>query len=273
MNRKITMSIHPTAVVDQGAELGRDVTVGPFAVIEKNTCIGDGVVIGPHTVICRHTTIGAGSRIHACAVIGDLPQDLAFKDAVSYTRIGAGCTLREGVTIHRGTKPETATEVGDNCFLMANAHLAHNVKVGNGVIIANGVLCAGYVEIGDRVFVSGNCAIHQFIRIGRLAMLGGLSAISQDLPPFFTTRPASLNSVAACNIVGMRRAGMDSEARSQVRKTFTLLYRSGLNVRQALQQIRAEFASGPALEICDFIEKSKRGICSHSRTGDEPAGE
>lgn len=267
------MSIHATAVVDRGAVLGKDVTVGPFSVIHDKTVIGDGVVIGPHVVIFPHTTIGAGCRIHAGSIIGDLPQDLSFKDAVSFVKIGTGCTIREGVTIHRGTKPETTTEIGDGCFLMANSHFAHNVKVGKSVIVANGVLCAGYVEIGERVFISGNCAVHQFVKVGRLAMLGGLSAISQDLPPFFTTRPVRLNTVAACNIVGMRRAGMDPAARTQVRKAFSLLYRSGLNVRQAVEQIRASFSTGPALEICDFIEKSKRGICGHVKDEDASDGE
>lgn len=267
------MSIHATAVVDKGARLGSNVSIGPFACVEKNTVIGDGAVLGPHVVIFQHTTIGAGCKIHAGVVIGDLPQDLSFKETESHVRIGAGCTIREGVTIHRGTKPGTTTEIGNECFLMANAHFAHNVKLGNSVIVANGVLCAGYVEVGDRAFISGNCAVHQFVKIGRLAMLGGLSAVSQDVPPFFITRPSSLNTIVACNIVGMRRAGLSSDERTQVRKAFSLLYRSGLNAHQALQQIRSTLNSGPVLELCEFIEQSKRGICGHVSSKDEPAGD
>lgn len=267
------MSIHATAIVDKGAAIGKNVSIGQFACIEKDTVIGDGVVIGPHAVIFPHTTVGAGCKIHAGAIIGDLPQDLSFKEAVSHVRIGTGCTIREGVTIHRGTKPGTVTEIGNDCFLMANSHFAHNVKLGNSVIVANGVLCAGYVEVGDRAFISGNCAIHQFVKVGRLAMLGGMSAVSQNVPPFFTTRPVSLNTVAACNIVGMRRAGITPDDRAQVRKAFSLLYRSGLNVRQALQKIRSTLNAGPVLELCEFIEQSKRGICGHVKAEDEPEGE
>lgn len=263
------MTIHATAVVDSGAVLGKNVSIGPFACVEKDTVIGDGVVIGPHAVIFPHTTIGEGCRIHAGAVIGDLPQDLAYKDAVSYVKLGARCMIREGVTIHRGTKPGTVTEIGDECFLMANSHFAHNVKLGRSVIVVTGALCAGYAEIGDRAFVSGNCAIHQFVRIGRLAMLGGISAVSKDVPPFFTTRPLTASTILSCNVVGMRRAGMSADERMQVRKAFALLYRSGLNISQALQQIRSTFNSGPALEICDFVEKSKRGICGYAKEADE----
>jgi len=258
------MAIHTTAVVDRGAELGKDVNIGPFAYVERDVRIGDGTAVGPHASILQHTTVGPGCRIHAGATLGDIPQDLSFKNPVSHVRIGAKCTIREGVTIHRGTKPDTATEIGDECFLMAFSHFAHNVKLGKSVIVANGTLCAGYVEVGDRAFISGNCAVHQFVRIGRLAMLGGLSAISKDVPPFFTTRPACLNSVASCNFVGMRRAGLDTKARTEVRKAFMILYRSERNISQALEEIRATFSAGPVLEICDFIDQSKRGICGLS---------
>jgi UDP-N-acetylglucosamine acyltransferase len=254
------MGIHPTAIVDAGAKLGRNVTVGPFSCIEKGTEIGDDTVIGPHVCIMQHTAIGPGCRIHAGAIIGDIPQDLSFKNEVSYVRIGAKCTIREGVTVHRGAKPETATVIGDECFLMANSHFAHNVRLGRSVIVANGALCAGHVEVGDRAFISGNCTIHQFVRIGRLVMLGGLSAISKDVPPFFTTRPSALNLVGGCNVVGMRRAGMSVEDRTQVRKAFKILYRTNHNVSQAVAEMRAEFGSGPVVEICDFIKLSKRGI-------------
>lgn len=267
------MSIHSTAVIDKGARIGKNVSIGPFAYVEKDTVIEDGVVIGAHVAILQHTTIGSGSRIHAGAIIGDLPQDLSFKDAVSYVKVGAKCIVREGVTIHRGTKPGTTTEIGDECYLMANSHFAHNVILGRSVIVANGALCAGYVEVGDRAFISGNCAIHQFVKIGRLAMLGGICVATQDVPPFFTTRPSSLNTVATCNVIGMRRAGLDAEARQQVKKAFITLYRSNLNAKQAVKEIRAMFASGPALEICDFIEKSKRGICGYTRKDGETGEE
>lgn len=263
------MNIHPTAIVDQRAVLGANVKIGPFAVIDRDTEIGDDCVIGPHVVIHRYTSIGPGCRIHAGAVIGDLPQDLAFKpESVSYVRIGARCMIREGVTIHRGTRPESVTEIGDECFLMANSHVAHNVRLGRGVILVNGALLAGYVEVGDRAFISGNAVVHQFVRIGRLAMLGGQGAISKDLPPFCLGRSGAGNEVIGLNIVGLRRAGFEPATRQALKAAFKLLYLSNLNVSQAVERIRAEFTDPAVLELCEFVASSRRGICSFRRGGE-----
>ena len=263
------MSIHPSAVVDPGAAIGASVTIGPFAFIDRDTQIGDGCVIGPHSAILRHTSLGSHCRVHGCAVLGDLPQDLAFKNEPSYVKIGSNCIFREGVTIHRGTKPGTSTVVGDNCFLMANSHLAHNVQLGNGVIIANGALLAGYVEVGERAFISGNAVIHQFVRIGRLAMLSGCSGIGKDVPPFCTTVGLSRNRIAGLNVVGLRRAGIGPEERQAIRGAIKLLYRSGLNVSQALERIKREYSHPAVQEICAFIEASKRGICAMREEAEE----
>jgi UDP-N-acetylglucosamine acyltransferase len=244
-------NIHPTAVIEDGAE------------------IGEGAEIGPHVTIYRHVTLGPNCRIHAGAVLGDIPQDLAFNNVESHVRIGANCVIREHATIHRGTKPDTSTIVGDGCYLMTNSHLAHNVRLGSRVIVASGALLAGYVEVGDLAFISGNSVVHQFVRIGKLAMLSGLSGIGKDIPPFCTTRGAEPNQVGGLNVVGMRRAGMGPAQRTEVKRAFKLLYRSGLNVTQALEAIRGEFRTGPALEMCDFIEASVRGICRMAETDDE----
>lgn len=261
------MNIHPTAIIGPGAALGRDITIGPYAVIENDVRIGDGCVIGPHVTILAHTTLGRQCRVHAGAVLGDLPQDLAFKDVPSYVKIGDGCVIREGVTIHRGTKPDTATVVGDQCYLMALVHLGHNVTLGNQVIIANGVLLAGYVTVCDRAFISGHVTIHQFVRIGRLAMLGGMAGISQDVPPFCTAKPHTVNRILGLNVVGLRRAGISPDERLLVKRAFALLYRAGLNHGEAVVRIRAELGASPhAVELADFVAQSKRGICSLSFT-------
>lgn len=267
------MSIHTTALVDGRAKLGRDVEVGPFALIEGDVEIGDGCVIGPRSSILAHTSLGPGCRVHTGAVIGDLPQDTSFGDATSYVRIGANCRIREYVTIHRGTKPGTETVIGDGCFLMGLSHVAHNVRMGKSVIMANGSLLAGYVEVGERAFISGGVAVHQFVRIGRLAMLAGACAITKDVPPFCTTRVARLNGLGGLNVVGMRRAGMTSDERRQVKQCFDVLYRSGLNASQAAARIRELFQGGIPLEIADFVDASKRGICVFRGGEEEPDGE
>ncbi|MGQ9663116.1 MAG: acyl-ACP--UDP-N-acetylglucosamine O-acyltransferase [Kiritimatiellia bacterium] len=261
--------IHPTAVVESGAEIGQNVRIGAFAYIEAHTQIGDGCAIGPHASVFKYATIGPGTRVHAGARIGDIPQDLSYRGAESFVRIGAHCVIREGVTIHRGTKPGSVTEVGDNCFLMAYSHVAHNVRLGPRVILANGALLAGYVEAGERAFVSGNAAVHQFVKIGKLAMVGGGAMVTKDVPPFCTLRPGGLNNVAGINVIGLRRAGYSAEERETIRQAFKRLYRSGLNVSQAYAVLRAEFPTGPASEIWAFIEKSTRGICPFGGTGDE----
>jgi len=244
-------SIHPTAVIEEGAQ------------------IGEGCRIGPHAVIYRHVTLGPGCDVHAGAVLGDTPQDFAFKESVeSRVVIGAKTVIREHVTIHRGTKEGTSTVVGERCFLMANSHLGHNVVLGNDVILANGVLLAGYVEVGDRAFLSGNVIVHQFTRIGRLAMVSGGAGIGKDVPPFCTVHGVAVNQIAGLNVIGMRRAGMTPPQRAEVKKAFALLYRSGLNVKQALEKMRAEFKDGPAAEICEFVTASKRGICALGGDGD-----
>jgi len=267
------MSIHPTAIVNPKAELGTNVTIGPFCVIDTAVKIGDNTRIGPHVTILSFTTIGAGCSIHANVVLGDLPQDMAFKDAVSYVRLGANCTIREGVTIHRGTKPETETVAGEGCYLMANSHLAHNVKLGNHVVLVNGALLAGYVEVGDSAFISGNCLVHQFTRIGKLAILAGGSAFNKDVPPFCKTQGLGANTVVGLNVIGLKRAGFGVPDRLAIKRAFHTLYQSGLNVSQATAKIRAELPTGPVLEFCEFVEQSKRGICRFGGQVDEGGGQ
>lgn len=267
------MPIHPTAIVDPRSLIAPDAEIGPYAVIGPDVQIGPDVVVGPHAVIVSHTRIGAGTHIHAHAIIGDTPQDVAFRDQPSWVVIGRNVIVREGVTIHRGTKPDTVTTIGDGCFLMANSHVAHNCTLGERVILANGALLAGYVEVGSGAFLSGNVIVHQFCRIGRLAMMSGGSGISQDLAPFCTTFSLTRNRLAGLNIVGLRRAGFTPDQRLQVKRAFRLLFRSGLSFDEAIERIRAELPPGPAQEMADFVAASRRGVVSFEALPEEEDGE
>jgi len=252
---------HSTAIIDPKAEIGADVDIGPYAVIERDVAIGEGCRIGPHAVIHPYTTLGPGCRVHAGAVLGDAPQEIAFSGCRSFVRIGARCILREGVTIHRGTEEDTATRIGDECFLMVNSHVGHNCQVGNKVIMANGALLGGRVHVGDGVFIAGNSGVHQFVKIGRLAMLSGVAGASKDVPPFCTIHGATINKISGLNVIGMRRAGIGPADRSEVKRVFKLICASGLNVSQALEELEAQDLAGPAKEFVDFVKTSSRGIC------------
>jgi UDP-N-acetylglucosamine acyltransferase len=259
-------AVHPTACVAPSARLGAGVSVGEYAVIQDQTELGDGCVIGPHATILRHATLGNGCRVHAGAVVGDLPQDRAFQNVASSVRIGARTVIREFVTVHRGTKAGSCTVVGEGCLLMANSHVGHNAVVGNGVTLANGALLAGHTEVGDGAFISGHCLVHQFTRVGRLAMMAGGSAAQMDVPPFCITRSLTSNTVLSLNIIGLRRAGFSSEERMAVKRAFDLLYRSGATVDKAAALIEAQATTAHELELCAFVRSAKRGICKFFRT-------
>jgi UDP-N-acetylglucosamine acyltransferase len=252
--------IHPTALIAPGACLADDIEIGPYAVIENHVCIGHGTTVMAHAVIRAHTTIGDGNQIHMGAVIGHDPQDIAFDPAaISYVRIGNSNIIREYCTIHRGTKAESETRIGDNNFLMAGSHVAHNVQIGNRVIVANNALLAGYVTVGDRVFVSGGVAVHQFCRIGRLAMLSGNGRFGCNIPPFVNA--LERNSVAGLNLVGMRRAGITAEAVRELKEAYLVLYRSSLLRTEALERLQAcPFTSEEAREFVSFVMTSDRPL-------------
>ena len=264
--------IHPTAIVEPGAQLGAGVQIGPFAYVAAAARLGDGCVLAPHAVVLGYTTLGARCQVHSGAVIGDLPQDLSFKDEPSYVVVGDDCTFREGVTVHRGTKPGTTTRIGNRVFMMANSHAAHNCEVGDHVVMANGVLLAGYVVVGERAFIGGGTGVHQFCHIGRLAMVAACCMISKDLPPFCTSVSVHNSVVAGLNVVGLRRAGFTAEQRAQIKQAFNLIYRSGLNVAQARERLRAESGNPFAAEFAEFLAHAKRGICrpSFDASDEEP---
>ena len=256
--------IHPSAIVEPGAQLGADVQIGPFAYVAATVRLGDGCVLAPHAVVLGHTTLGARCKVHACAVVGDLPQDLSFKDEPSFVVAGDDCTFREGSTVHRGTKPGTTTRLGHHVFMMANSHVAHNCEVGDHVVMANGVLLGGYVCVGERCFLGGGAAVHQFCHVGRLAMVAAASIVTKDLPPFCLSLCSENSQVGGLNVVGLRRAGFTAQQRAQIKRSFGTVYRSGLNVTQARERLLAETDNPFAAEFADFLDHAKRGICRPS---------
>lgn len=258
------MNIHPSAIVDAKAALGRDVEIGPYCVIGPDVRLGDGCRIQAHAVLEGSVTIGARNVIGYGAVIGAAPQDLAFDPRTqSSVEIGADNVIREYCSIHRGTANDSATRIGNNNFLMVGAHVGHNCTVSNKVIIANNCLLGGYVSVGDGAFLGGGCVFHQFMRIGRLAITQGASAFSKDIPPFVIA--AERNLVFGLNAVGLRRMGFSAADRDQIKAAFRLVYTSGLNVSQALEKASQMNLSALAHEFLEFIASAKkRGICAYN---------
>jgi len=253
--------IHKTAIVDKKAEIGDAVEIGPYAIIEGAVKIEKNARIMAHAHISSGTQIGEGTEVHMGAVLGHTPQDFAYEEKESFLKIGKRNIIREYVTIHKGTKENSSTVIGDENYFMGASHIGHNCFVGNKVILANGALLAGHVQVEDGVFISGNVAIHQFCRIGRLSMVGGFSGVNQDVPPYMVVRGPS--KVRAVNIIGLRRAGFKREVIREIKEAFKLLYRSGLNTRQATEKIMGINPSPEILHMVDFIKESKRGICDY----------
>lgn len=254
------MKIHPTAIVDPGAQIGSDVEIGPYCVISAGAIIGDRCRIQAHAVLEGSVTMGPDNFVGYGAIIGGTPQDLNFDPKTqSSVEIGAGNSIREYCTIHRGSAEGTATKIGDGNFLMVANHLGHNCVIGNGVVMANDCLLAGHVQIDDRAFIGGGSRFHQGIRMGRLVMAEG--RFTQNLPPFLS---AAKNEVYGFNILGMRRANFSGAERDEVKRAFKLLYRSGLNTKQALEKA-AETEFGPiGREFFDFVANAgKRGIVGY----------
>ena len=254
------MKIHPTAVISPKAKIADDVEVGPYAIVDDHVTLAKGVKVYAHAYITGSAEIGENTEIHMGAVVGHVPQDWGFKKEIQSTvRVGKNNLIREYATIHRGSKEGSATLIGDNNFIMAHSHVAHDCRIGNRVVLANGSLLAGYVEVEDSAFISGNVVVHQFVRIGRLAMIGGLSRISKDVPPFMLAKGESL--VYAVNVIGLRRAGYTSEQRERIRQSFKILYHSGMSLPRALGFLKEHPSSAETACIVEFIESSKRGIC------------
>jgi UDP-N-acetylglucosamine acyltransferase len=254
------MRIHPSAIIDPTAELAADVEVGPYSIIGPHCKIADGSKIGPHVVLQEYVHMGKNCQVSPGAVLGGLPQDLGFKGERSYAIIGDNAIIREGVTINRASGEDKATTLGDGSMMMAYSHLGHNCQVGTEVILANSVQLGGHVEVGDYAFIGGTGSYHQFIRIGKLAIISGFSAARQDIPPFAMAAncPAAIIGI---NKVGLRRRGYDLNARTIIKKAYNLLFYANLNTAQAIEAIQAEWGQEPYIqELITFMSTSQRGI-------------
>jgi UDP-N-acetylglucosamine acyltransferase len=253
--------IHKTAIVSSGAEIDSNVKIGPYSIIGDNVFIGSGTVIGPHVVIEPFVEIGRNCQIYQYAAIGAIPQSLKFKDEKTYVKIGQGSVIREFVTIHRGTEfGGGITEVGEENFLMAYTHIAHDCKTGRRVVMANNATLAGHITIGDYAAIGGIVAIHQFIKIGEYAFIGGASAVTKDVPPYVI---AAGNRVElhGLNIVGLKRNGFSPKTLSLLKKTYRIIFRIGLTVNQAVERVKAEVEQVPeVVNFINFVVASQRGV-------------
>lgn len=252
--------IHETAIIHPSAVIGKDVTVGPYAVIDENTEIGDGCVIGAHVTIHPYTKIGKNCRFFPGCSIGAVPQDLKFVGEKTYTIIGDGGTFRECCTVNRAVGEGNETRIGNNILMMAYTHVAHNCIVGNNVIMSNVATLAGHVIVEDRAVIGGLSAVHQFCKIGRNVMIGGMARVNQDVPPFMICAgdPAF---VSGLNSVGLSRAGMPVEERSELKKAFRIIYRSGLSLQEAISTMEQELSSSEPIEhLLRFLRNVERGI-------------
>lgn len=256
----LAAQIHPTAVVDDGADIGADATIGAYAVIGPNVRIGAGTTIGPHVHIMRDTTIGDACSIHHGAAIGGDPQDLKYGSEPTELIIGDRTVIREFVTLNRGTAARGKTEIGSDCLFMAYVHVAHDCIIGDHVVIANGVQMAGHVEVGDWVVVGGLTAVQQFVKIGDHAFVGGMAAVMKDVAPYVKAAGNPLK-LYGLNSVGLQRRGFSEETRLALKRAYRMFFSSELNVSQALERARTDLPDTPELRhFLAFIESSERGV-------------
>ncbi|AGB42299.1 acyl-(acyl-carrier-protein)--UDP-N-acetylglucosamine O-acyltransferase [Halobacteroides halobius DSM 5150] len=254
--------IHQTAVVHPDAKIGENVEVGPYAVIGEHVEIGADTEIGPHTVIKGWTTIGKNNKIFNSASIGQEPQDLKFAGEKSFLEIGDNNTIREFATIHRGTEDGgRLTKIGNDNLIMAYCHVAHDCQVGNDIIMSNSANLAGHVIVEDSAVIGGLVGVHQFVRIGEMAMVGAGSKVVKDVPPYILVdgHPSSVNGI---NIVGLRRNEVKPEVRRKIKQAYKILYRSNLNTNQAIEEMEEELDNSPLIEnFLRFLRNAQRGIC------------
>lgn len=253
--------IHPTAIIDPAAEIGADVEIGPYSIVKGDVFIGSGTIIGPHVVIEPYVTIDSDCKIFQYAAIGAVPQSVKFKGGKTYVKIGRGTIVREFVTIHRGTEfGGGLTEVGEDNFLMAYSHIAHDCKTGRRVMFANNATLGGHITIGDCVTIGAFVAIHQFVRIGEYAFVGGKSAVPKDIPPYVIAS-GDRATLHGLNTVGLKRNGFSEDTMSLLKKTYRIVFRIGLTLNEAIERVSADVEQVPeVVRLIEFIKSSQRGI-------------
>lgn len=260
------MPIHPTAVIDRQAELDETADIGPYVIVEGPVRIGPRTRVRAHAFLSGWTQVGEDCDIHPYAVVGHLPQDFHYSGERSYCTVGARVVIREGVTVHRGTQPESSTTVGDECLLMAYCHVGHNCELARGAKIYNMAALSGHVQVGENAIVSGGGLVHQFTRIGKLAFVAAGTRIGMDVPPFLTAYGES--TVIGHNVVGMRRAGYEPQDIHEIRKLFRAIYRSGATFSQAVRNTAPEVRTRAGQELLAFLQTdSRRGFCAAGRSG------
>lgn len=260
------MSIHPLAAVSPYAVLGRDVKVGPFSVVEPGVEIGDGTTLAARVVVRTGTSLGRNNIVCEGAVLGGMPQHLHMPEYPGRVVIGEGNVFRENVTVHRAMESEKVTRIGNGCLLMVNSHVAHDCTLGNNVILTNNSMLGGHVTVEDKAYVSGGVAVHQFCRIGRLAMVGGLARVRQDVPPYVMVDGGS-TMIVGLNRVGLRRAGFTSQQLVDLKEAYRVIYRSGLPWDEMLDKLQTEFTDGPAADFLQFfLGGHARGFVQERRT-------
>jgi UDP-N-acetylglucosamine acyltransferase len=257
--------IHPTALVDSRAELGHDVVIGPWCLVEAGAVIGDGCRLEARAVIKGRTTLGCNNEIGEGAVIGGKAQHVHVHDPGGTLTIGSHNRIRENVTIHRGWNNDAATTLGDHNMLMVGSHVGHDCRVGNHCILVNHVLLGGHVHVDDRAYLGGASAVHQFCRIGRLAMIGGLAKITQDVPPFVMVEGVANAQVVGLNKVGLRRNGYTPYQLLRLKAAYRVIYREGRRWTEVLAILKADFDEGPAALFYEFLKNGKRGFVQERR--------
>jgi UDP-N-acetylglucosamine acyltransferase len=253
--------IHSTAIIsDDNVSIGEDVVIGPYAIVEENVVIGDGVTLKAHTHVGARTQIGKNCRVFQGAVIGEVSQDMKYADEETETIIGDNTTIREYCTVHRGTADRWKTEVGSNVLLLAYSHVAHDCVIGDNVIISNACQIGGHVEIGDYVILGGAVPVHQFCRIGAHSMVGGGFRVTKDVPPYIRAAKAPL-AYNGLNSIGLHRRGFSHETINTIKRVYTMIYRSKLNVSHAIRYVKENMDMTPEVrKVIAFVESSQRGI-------------